>query len=193
MKYFSIFHLKLLIRGKQKQNKTKGRKILWDFPRYFDNKKMEGRHDLPNPNIVSGLPRFSLIFFEQIYSSLNTKIPPTMLSVPSPDPPPPQQFQQLLWYSWDVLLFLLLLLLAEGGFCCHPQSNASLHQQPPAALEEVAVDVAATWSDPSVRLSVPMDFDGHNTGYEMGPAVAIYEKQQLPVRSALSRSRFWGP
>lgn len=48
---------------------------------------MEGRHDLPNLNIVSGLPQFSLFFFEQIYSSLNTKIPPTTSSVSSPDPP----------------------------------------------------------------------------------------------------------
>lgn len=158
---------------------------------------MEGRHYLPNTNTVSGLPQFSLFFFEQIYSSLNTKIPPTTCSVSFPEPPNNScRFwgipEMLCFFSSfsseheEVSVFTLRIRLPSFARCswhhtaavsspwggCH---GCCRHMVRPATT---SLCVDGLWRPP------------HN--YELGPAVTVCEKQQLPLRSGLSRSWIWG-
>lgn len=52
--------------------------------------------------------------------------------------------------------------------------------------------IAGTRSDAPVRVSLLMDFEGHNTSYDLHPAVTIVKRQQFPLTSGLSRRWIWG-
>lgn len=135
---------------------------------------MEGRHNLLNPNMVSGLP---LIFFEQFYSSLIIKIAPTTLSVSSNNT----------CSSWGIPAMLCFFFSSSE----HKEvSVVTLRTMLPSFVP--CTPAISTWSDTSVHLSVLRDFEGHNTGNGMSLVATICERQQLPVRSSLSRRWIWG-